>query len=151
MKRNALAAVTLAALAFWGLPAPAQETNATLDASTQKLETIEVTGSRIPRAQIEGPAPVVTITAQDIQRDGFADVADIMSSLNQNLGALDNNQYTGGFSVGAQAVDLRGLHSHIGSQIFDTGGFEAAGLIAVDYNRVTILSPAALDDIAASG
>ena len=30
-------------------------------------------------------------------------------------------------------------------------GFEAAGLIAVDYNRVTILSPAALDDIAASG
>ena len=109
MKRNALAAVTLAALAFWGLPAPAQETNATTDASTQKLETIEVTGSRIPRAQIEGPAPVVTITAQDIQRDGFADVADIMSSLNQNLGALDNNQYTGGFSVGAQAVDLRGL------------------------------------------
>ena len=30
-------------------------------------------------------------------------------------------------------------------------GFEAAGLIAVDYNRVTILSPAALDEIAASG
>lgn len=25
-----------------------------------------------------------------------------------------------------EAVDLRGLHSHIGSQIFDTGGFEAA-------------------------
>ena len=46
MKRNALAAVTLAALAFWGLPAPAQETNATTDASTQKLETIEVTGSQ---------------------------------------------------------------------------------------------------------
>jgi CRP-like cAMP-binding protein len=30
-------------------------------------------------------------------------------------------------------------------------GFETAGLIAIDYNRVTILSPAALDDIAASG
>ena len=32
-----------------------------------------------------------------------------MASLTQNLGALDNNQYTNGFSPGAQAVDLRGL------------------------------------------
>ncbi len=32
-----------------------------------------------------------------------------MTSLTQNLGALDNNQNTDGFSPGAQAVDLRGL------------------------------------------
>jgi len=77
--------------------------------TTQKLETVEVTGSRIPRAQIEGPAPVVTITSKDIKERGFTNVPDIMSSLTQNLGALDNNQQTDGFSVGAQAVDLRGL------------------------------------------
>ena len=45
----------------------------------------------------------------DILNNGFANTADIMSSLTQNLGALDNNQYTDGFSPGAQAVDLRGL------------------------------------------
>ena len=73
------------------------------------LQQVVVTGSRIPRSQIEGPAPVVTITAQDIQRRGFASVPDLMSSLTQNLGALDNNQATDGFSPGAQAVDLRGL------------------------------------------
>ena len=73
------------------------------------LQEVVVTGSRIPRSQIEGPAPVVAITAQDIQRRGFATVPDLMTSLTQNLGALDNNQYTSGFSVGAQAVDLRGL------------------------------------------
>jgi len=73
------------------------------------LQEVVVTGSRIPRSQIEGPAPVVTITAQDIQRRGFANVPDLMTSLTQNLGALDNNQYTDGFSPGAQAVDLRGL------------------------------------------
>ena len=73
------------------------------------LQEVVVTGSRIPRSQIEGPAPVVTITAQDIQRRGFTDVPDLMTSLTQNLGALDNNQYTNGFSPGAQAVDLRGL------------------------------------------
>ncbi len=35
-----------------------------------------------------------------------------MTSLSQNLGALDNNQSTDGFSPGAQAVDLRGLGSN---------------------------------------
>jgi outer membrane receptor protein involved in Fe transport len=76
---------------------------------TTTLQEVVVTGSRIPRSEIEGPAPVVTITAQDIQRRGFASVPELMTSLTQNLGALDNNQYTDGFSPGAQAVDLRGL------------------------------------------
>ncbi|MEP6897571.1 MAG: TonB-dependent receptor, partial [Rhodanobacter sp.] len=74
-----------------------------------RLEAVVVTGSRIPRAQVEGPAPVTTITAQDIRNNGFATVADVMTSLTQNLGALDSNQNTDGFSPGAQAVDLRGL------------------------------------------
>ncbi len=88
---------------------PANGSNDADAPTTQKLETVEVTGSRIPRAEVEGPAPVVTITAKDIKDRGFANVADIMTSLTQNLGALDNNQQTDGFSVGAQAVDLRGL------------------------------------------
>jgi outer membrane receptor protein involved in Fe transport len=74
-----------------------------------KLQAVVVTGSRIPRAEIEGPSPVTIIGAQDIHDRGFATVPDIMSSLTQNLGALDNNQSTDGFSPGAQAVDLRGL------------------------------------------
>ena len=74
------------------------------------LETVVVTGSRIPRPKLdEGPAPVVTITAEDIKNYGFSDMADVMRSVTQNLGALDNNQQTDGFSVGAQAVDLRGM------------------------------------------
>ncbi|WP_158882114.1 TonB-dependent receptor [Rhodanobacter sp. L36] len=87
-------------------------THATAEAKPQsvtKLEPVIVTGSRIPRSQVEGPAPVITITAQDIARNGFATVSDVMTSLTQNLGALDNNQTTDGFSPGAQAVDLRGL------------------------------------------
>lgn len=79
------------------------------EAPARTLQEVVVTGSRIPRSQIEGPAPVVTITAQDIAQRGFANVPDLMTSLTQNLGALDNNQYTDGFSPGAQAVDLRGL------------------------------------------
>jgi iron complex outermembrane receptor protein len=73
------------------------------------LEELVVTGSRIPRTAVDGPAPVVTITAADITNNGFATISDVMTSLTQNLGALDNNQNTDGFSPGAQAVDLRGL------------------------------------------
>ena len=90
-------------------PAASASANPSGDQPPRTLQEVVVTGSRIPRTQIEGPAPVVTITAQDIQRRGFANVPDLMTSLTQNLGALDNNQYTDGFSPGAQAVDLRGL------------------------------------------
>jgi outer membrane receptor protein involved in Fe transport len=77
--------------------------------ATTRLQEVVVTGSRIPRAELEGPAPVVTITAREIQNRGFSDVPALMTSLTQNLGSLDNNQQTDGFSPGAQAVDLRGL------------------------------------------
>ena len=91
----------------------ADATTASQDISANEpaaaLETVVVTGSRIPRATVEGPAPVVTITAEDIKNNGFATIADVMTSVTQNLGALDNNQNTDGFSPGAQAVDLRGL------------------------------------------
>lgn len=91
-------------------PAPAESRPAEAAAAPQaSLQTIVVTGSRIPRAQIEGPAPVIVISAQEIQRRGIVSVPDLMTSLTQNLGALDNNQQTDGFSTGAQAVDLRGL------------------------------------------
>jgi len=74
-----------------------------------ELQKVTVTGSMIPRAQVEGPAPITIISAKDIAERGFATTADIMVSLSQNLGAVDNNQNTNGFSNGALAVDLRGL------------------------------------------
>ncbi len=89
--------------------AEAHSSAAAVSPAPAQLEAVTVTGSHIPRAEIEGPAPITVITAADIAGRGFATAADIMTSLTQNLGALDNNQYTNGFSPGAQAVDLRGL------------------------------------------
>jgi outer membrane receptor protein involved in Fe transport len=90
-------------------PAKAAAPQKSDDQPPQELEKLTVTGSRIPRAQVEGPAPVVTITAADIRNNGFANTYDIMTSLTQNLGNLDNNANTNGFSSGAIGVDLRGL------------------------------------------
>ena len=75
------------------------------------LETIVVTGSRIPRVATEGPAPITAITADTIKEDGFASVPDIMRSLTQNGGETQTQQSSSGmdWTPGAQQVDLRGL------------------------------------------
>ena len=80
-------------------------------APVQDLETIQVTGSRIPRAQIEGPAPVTVITAEQIQSAGLTSVPDVLRSLSQNSGSVQGQQNTTNAqsTPGSQAVDLRGL------------------------------------------
>ena len=91
-----------AAPAVPAAPAPQQTTT---------LDSVQVTGSRIPRAQVEGPAPITVITADDIQAGGYTSVPDVMQSLTQNGGQTQSQQSAGGadFSPGAQQVDLRGL------------------------------------------
>src|SRR5690606_4677089 len=76
-----------------------------------ELDTVQVTGSRIARVQVEGPAPITVITAEDIQAGGFTSVPDVMQSLTQNGGQTQSQQSAGGadFSPGAQQVDLRAL------------------------------------------
>jgi outer membrane receptor protein involved in Fe transport len=76
-----------------------------------QLESVEVTGSRIPRAEVEGPAPVTVITAQQISSAGFTTVPDVLRSLTQNGGETQSQQSGMGAvtTPGAQQVDLRGL------------------------------------------
>ena len=93
-------------------PAPAPEpVQAAPPPEPAKLESIEVTGSRIPRAEVEGPAPVTVITAQQISAAGFTTVPDVLRSLTQNGGETQSQQSGMGAvtTPGAQQVDLRGL------------------------------------------
>ena len=72
---------------------------------------VVVLGSRIPRVQEEGPAPVTTITANDILRNGYQSVPDVLRAITQNGGETQSQQSFAGadFTPGAQQVDLRGL------------------------------------------
>lgn len=74
-------------------------------------DVVTVLGSRIPRSQVEGPAPVTTITAEDILRQGFQDIPALMRSVTQNAGETQSTQSYGAntFTPGAKQVDLRGL------------------------------------------
>ncbi len=79
--------------------------------SSTSLEAIVVTGSRIPRAQVEGPAPITVLTAADIKNSGLMSVPDVLRAITQNGGETQSQQSSSGadFSPGAQQVDLRGL------------------------------------------
>ncbi|MBK7143914.1 MAG: TonB-dependent receptor [Xanthomonadales bacterium] len=91
--------------------AAAAATEAAADGPVNDLEVIVVTGSRIARVQLEGPAPITIITAEDIRASGFTSVPEVLQSLTQNGGETQSQQSAGGadFSPGAQQVDLRGL------------------------------------------
>jgi outer membrane receptor protein involved in Fe transport len=129
MTRNLLATTIIGLLALSATPSPAlaQDTGAatgTAQATTQteqekaaeaerkrivELQKVVVTGSRIPQAQQETASPVTTITAEDIQSQGYRNVADVLRAQPLATGAVQDNQFTNGFTPGATTISLLGL------------------------------------------
>ncbi len=93
-------------------PAPATEEARTLD-------TVQVTGTRIKRADVEGQVPVQVLTREDIDRSGQTSIGDILQELTGSGSALNtkfNSSGNFGFSpngdgvgAGSAQVDLRNL------------------------------------------
>ncbi|MEZ5543648.1 MAG: TonB-dependent receptor [Lysobacteraceae bacterium] len=92
-------------------PEPRAEAETESPTQMPALDVVEVTGSRIARSQVEGPAPISVITSEDIKASGFTSVPDVLTALTQNGGETQGDQSASGadFSPGAQQVDLRAL------------------------------------------
>lgn len=75
----------------------------------QTLDRVTVTGSRIKRAEVEGPAPVVVLTADDIEKQGYSTVYEALNTLSQFTGSVQNEMTQSGFTPNAQFVNLRSL------------------------------------------
>ena len=105
---------TATPLAFAQQQPDPNDASTTSSSQTTTLDTVQVTGSRIARTQIEGPAPVTVITAAQISAAGLSSVPDVLRSLTQNGGETQSQQsFTGAVTTpGAQQVDLRGLGSN---------------------------------------
>jgi iron complex outermembrane receptor protein len=88
--------------------APAPQAAAQDDASAS-ASTVVVTGSRIPRAGLEGPSPVTVISAEEITRDGYKNVFDALNNLTQNSGFVQGADFGNTFTPSANAISLRGL------------------------------------------
>ncbi len=68
---------------------------------------IIVTGSRIPQANLESPAPVTVVSAQDIKSQGTTRVEDLLNSLPSVFASQASTLSNG--ADGTASVDLRGL------------------------------------------
>ena len=73
------------------------------------LQEIVVTGSRIKREQIEGPAPVTVITSEEMARQGFTTAYEALATLTQQTGTVTTQVTPTAATPNAAALNLRGL------------------------------------------
>ncbi len=132
LARNKLSIFIGLALAFSTSAAFAQTTTTspTPAKKVERLKTIMVTGSLIPQIDVETPAPVQVISAEQIKRSGFTSVSQVIRAISANNSGTIPNAFTLGFAAGASGVALRGLN--VGST-----------LVLIDGQRT---APYALDD-----
>ncbi len=53
----------------------------TSTAPSANLDRIEVVGSRIKRAEVEGPSPVTVITSAQLEKEGFVSVSNALQTI----------------------------------------------------------------------
>ena len=85
----------------------------------QQLEAIQVTGSRIKKADVEGQSPVQVISAADIEATGLGSIGDVIqrlavsgSSLNTKFNSAGNFGFSpdgSGVGSGSTTISLRNL------------------------------------------
>lgn len=111
MTRQRLAPLTIGALiSTLGLelcmPASAVDQSADAD---QTLDTVVIVGSLLPHRQDDQSSPVLSITAEDLQANGFRTVAEAVQHTSFATGAIQGPQTTGSYTPAAQVVSFFGL------------------------------------------
>ena len=106
-------------------PAPAQAPTTTA-AQPQRIDRVEITGSRLPSPTLESTSPVNVISAQDIKWDGITNTSDILNQLPSAFADYGNNLSNG--ATGTSTVNLRNLGA-------------ARTLVLIDGRRVPAGSP----------
>lgn len=105
----------------------------------QTLDKVQVTGSRIKRVQVEGPSPVVVITAEDIKKQGFTTVAEALGTLTQYTGTVVGGEWNfGNQQPDASYLNLRGLG--VGYQLILLNGKRMADYAAASSPADTGIS-----------
>jgi iron complex outermembrane recepter protein len=120
----------MAAQSYAQTPAPAPA------AATEKVEKIEVTGSRIPSANLESTSPITTIDAAAIKIDGLRSTESLLNNLPQVFADQGGTVVNG--ATGTAAVNLRGLGSSR-SLVLVNGRrlpYGSANTTAADLNQI---------------
>ena len=89
MPRHRLAAAVQLSLLLVGPAAAVHAQTPAPQSEARTLDTVQVTGTRIRKAEMETAVPVQVLTREDIQRSGFSSVADIVQNLTASGAALN--------------------------------------------------------------
>jgi iron complex outermembrane receptor protein len=113
------------------------------DTESDELDTVVVTGSRIPRSsEVEGTSPVLSIDRAAIEATGLTSVGDVLFNITaSDGGALRNVTTSTNGSDGTQNISLRGLGATrtlvlVNGRRWVTSGITNASL--VDLNTIPI-------------
>ncbi|MGO4479345.1 TonB-dependent receptor plug domain-containing protein [Massilia sp. 2TAF26] len=108
LKPLAAGAGAIALLCGVAGPTRAQAQDAVATPATA-APAVVITGSRIPRASLEGPSAVTVITGEDITRQGYKNVFDALTNQSQNSGFVQGADFGNTHTPSANAISLRGL------------------------------------------
>lgn len=110
--------------------------------SAEQIEKIEVTGSRIKRANIQSTSPITTISAEDIKVSGITRIEDVLNEMPAIF--ADQTSGTANGATGTATVNLRNLGAVRTLTLMNgrrlPSGSPAAGGSGADINQI----PAAL-------
>src|SRR5437762_14286406 len=63
--------------------------------TAERVERVEITGTRLPTLEVEGPSPVTVISAQEIKMDGLSKTEDLLNNLPQVFAGQGSNASNG--------------------------------------------------------
>ncbi|MDE2251953.1 MAG: TonB-dependent receptor [Gammaproteobacteria bacterium] len=132
--RYALAAGAGAVASLGTQSAVAQTAPESKSADNQGLEEVIVTGTRIRRVDQETANPVITISHENIEKSGIANIGDLVARLPSAAGAAINPATNNGGGFGETNIELRGLEAR-------------RTLILVDGRRIGIVGASDATDV----
>lgn len=108
---NKLSKAVRLAIAFGAASATAFTASVTAaEEEEAKVEKIQVTGSRIQRADIESASPISVFSAEDLAASGHVTIEGFIQSIPSMNGGMNGRQTNNG-SGGAASASMRGLGS----------------------------------------
>ena len=115
-------------------------------AQTETIEEVVVTGSRIPRTDLDGVAPVTIYTEADIDRTGATSIGQLLREIPSVAGGAQTTQINNG-GGGTMQISLRGMGS-VRTLVLLNGrrvvsSVSSGAGTAVDHGHSSTLPPAA--------
>jgi iron complex outermembrane receptor protein len=113
--------------------------------AAEKLERVEVTGSRLKRIATEGPVPVNTYSRADIERSGQPTLERFLATLNEV--SVSAGEGAVGSTLGQGTVQLRGLP--LGATLVLVNGrrVQAVGSSSANFFNLNLIPIAAIERV----